>query len=409
LVRRLANKYLAPPDNTTTTTTRSRQPPTRTTPDAASTLVVLAKFANQLPAAFAYGSPDAVGPILLILLARIQLHEHDLLLEALFRLLSLLRAGSARAHATFGRECLGLLELLGTTSVAQPPSSLPGFGCLAAACCAEPPRSLCLHDESQVMLARVALLRLAARTHAEAAQFLGDGGPRLWGALERALEHALAAGDLAAVTSALHALSDLLGAHMAPAVHGQRLLRTLLALLCAVLPADTERAALLDDAGLQLIGSCLLRLAASPSAPPMASLAPLLDVMPRALRGSKSHQLHAALGKLCCLLPVPMLAARLEALEPLLGDDAAHNVAAMCFERVLRGESAPPARATESSTPLIEPLHVAFGSHGRKRRRVVVQPAAPADEAVATVRSRLLSLALVPMRVSVRVSVRVLK
>jgi hypothetical protein len=193
-VRRLVDKYL-------------RSPGAVPAHDSFSAVSILSSFATQYPQAFGYGDPRRVGHVILGLLEQLpaasQPAHASLLLHALRTTLLLLRASDAHAFATLGAEAVALLACWGADTGASP---IPCFLGFAAACSGDTPNTaggpnaggghntaeggdgaqgraapaMLLLGGPQHAVLWSGLLRLAAAMHADAPQFLGDGGPALW-------------------------------------------------------------------------------------------------------------------------------------------------------------------------------------------------------------------------------------
>lgn len=360
-VRRLVDKYL-------------RSPGAVPADQAFSAVNVVSSFATQYPQAFGYGDPRRVGPVILGLLEQLpaapQPAHASLLLHALRTTLLLLRASDAHAFATLGAEVVSLLADPRAGTGTSPTPCFLGF---AAACSGgtafgaqgggaddaggrgAAPAMLPLGG-AQHAVVWSGLLRLAAAMHADAPQFLGDGGPGLWDAIRDSLE--LASLALADAAAPLQALETLLQQHPAPHAVRYQLLHSLLSLLClrfreashaprrlgaadgvsplgvgapgAAGPAAGWPDGLTAGEYDELLGKCLTPLI-SPHLPPLLALPQLLHATPAVLKHSSSATLHAAICRLWCTLPRAVLARHVRALELFLGCPATQHRVIPCF------------------------------------------------------------------------------
>ena len=227
---------------------------TTSSDDVFRAIKILSSFATQYPQAFGYGEPARAGHAVLGLLEQLPRvatpKQGELVQHALRTLLLLLRAADARAFATLGGEVVQLLAAPAGADEPAPALRFPGF---SDACGLSAPAGG-REAASGGGAVRRGLLQLAAAMHADAPQFLGDGGPALWAALHAELEAASSAPDAAAaravgVEEAVAALRTLLRQHPAPPPVRYRLLHTLLPLLCLGLtPASQDGAASADAA-----------------------------------------------------------------------------------------------------------------------------------------------------------------
>ena len=356
--------------------------------EAFKAVTLLSSFATQYPQAFGYGDPKRVGHVVLGLLEQLpaaaQPAHATALLHALRSVLLLLRTSDARAFATLAAE---VVDLLAHTQPGADASIRPCFLQFAALCTKRSPREGCgspadARQRAAPAMLRLAgpqhsslwlgLLQLAAAMHADAPQFLGDGGPTLWSALSDALE--LASIGFTEALRPLRALETILQEHLAPLAVRHQLVHVLLSILCLRLPAVCETSQILQGWAIpqasgnsscrarssktsamsdlwnyalkkgecdELIGNCLLRVI-SPEQPPLPSLNLLLRSTPWILAFSSGVTLHVALCRLWCTLPRAVLAKHVLLLEEFLGLEATGPLVVPCFQlAVLPGVDEP--------------------------------------------------------------------
>ncbi len=339
------------------------------------TLSILTTLADRWPSSFGFGEPSKAGPVVLALLGTLPVAseaEQQLVDAALWSVLRLLRASSARAYALVAREAV---ELLSSLPAASGPiaAALTGFVHFAQLCGtpSTPGVTFRLETACRVEWLRTSALKLAAEMHADVPQCFGAGTPGLWTALLHQLECAPFPPSPSAPPAfrvALGGLSSLLTQAAAPRDLHSKLLDLLLARLCAALPEDLPqhkspppRNSLLGSECDDLLGACLDRL----SQPALPYLPKLLRATPWVLATSSSVQLHGAFGRILRSLPPSLLAHHVSALEPFLGCKDAQRPVIECYERAFE----PAATDKENAGPLL------------KRQRLLALVESPSGEA----------------------------